>query len=464
MAQDVSSNDKDDKLTQFVQTIDCDAEVATTYLEACGWNLETAIDRYYSTEGDVTKLHPSQPAPSAQSLQSGMQQLLTSQASDGNIDNFLQMFGDQNRQYIANSNNSMENLDNLDTSYRSPDMAYQEQLLPNQQFIGTQIYQQQKDSLKNFGKQWQMGKKTSKADYLADLFSEPDYRFQGPLDSAKKAAADKNSWLLVNIQTTEAFVSHCLNRDVWKDKEFSKTVQAAFILYQCESTTTNGKHFVNLYNVTKVPCIYIIDPNTGRKEKEFNVPESPENLGQTKQEIIDFLNDYPNPKQKPKVAPVLQPISALEHAESVNDEEMLRALQMSLDENKGNEIVQQDKNIETNNQNKNDIETNDINNSAQNTNDVVVDNSPNYTLEPEPEEKDPNATAIRVRLPNGTTIQRRFKKHSKIEELYKWISITENQKKITLVQPIPRLMLDDKKDQTLQQAGIIKAMLTCSYD
>jgi len=37
-------------------------------------------------------------------------------------------------------------------------------------------------------------------------------------------------------------------------------------------------------------------------------------------------------------------------------------------------------------------------------------------------------------------------------------------KNITLTQPIPKMILNDKKDQTLQQTGLIKAVLNCSHD
>jgi len=37
-------------------------------------------------------------------------------------------------------------------------------------------------------------------------------------------------------------------------------------------------------------------------------------------------------------------------------------------------------------------------------------------------------------------------------------------KNITLVQTVPRMALNDKKDQTLQQTGLIRALLNCSHD
>lgn len=456
--------DHDEKILQFMQMNNCDVEVANVYLEACGWNLETATDRYYATSGDVSKVTQNKPTPSAELIQSKMQELFSGNNSNGNIDvNLLQqMLNESDRQYIGNNDVNNNNLFDEDNNIRRPDMAYQEQLLPNQ-YIGTQIYQQQRDNLKNFSKQWQLGKKTSKADYLADLFSEPSYRFQGTFEEARKLASDKNLWLLVNIQTTESFVSHCLNRDVWKEKEFSKIIQDAFVFFQHESSTANGQRFVNLYSIVAAPCICIVDPNTGRKEKDFFVPDNPEKLDAIKTEITDFLDKYPNPHQKPKVTPIQKPVIPSLDADANDDENFQRALQMSLDESKLDELADMEKQKQdstnhadnNNNVNDNDIDMSD----QQNTNDISVDK-----LEPEPEEKDPDATAIRVRLPNGSMIQRRFKKSAKIEEVYKWISINEKQKKITLVQPMPRLILDDKKDQTLQQTGLIKAVLNCSYD
>ena len=138
---------------------------------------------------------------------------------------------------------------------------------------------------RNFSKEWQQGKqgkRTRKQDQLAKIFAEPKYRFNGNFEAAKQAGQNKNAWILVNIQSTENFVSHCLNRDVWNDKDFSDIVQSCFIFYQYTKEQSHGSKFVGLYHIPNVPCLCIVDPNTGRKEHDFNIPENPQAVPKVK--------------------------------------------------------------------------------------------------------------------------------------------------------------------------------------
>eukprot|EP01084_Bolivina_argentea_P214231 363731_1 len=47
-------------------------------------------------------------------------------------------------------------------------------------------------------------------------------------------------------------------------------------------------------------------------------------------------------------------------------------------------------------------------------------------LEPQPDGKDPEATAIRIRMPNGSILQRLFKKNAKVNQLYIWCTLSLN--------------------------------------
>ena len=111
-------------------------------------------------------------------------------------------------------------------------------------------------------------------DQLAKIFGEPSYRFEGNLESAKKAGKQKNAWILVNIQNADDFGSHCLNRDVWNDKEFSEMIQCCFVFCQYNQDQSQGSKFVNLYDIPSVPCLCVIDPNTGKKEQDFKIPDN----------------------------------------------------------------------------------------------------------------------------------------------------------------------------------------------
>merc|ERR1719266_3230735 len=66
-------------------------------------------------------------------------------------------------------------------------------------------------------------------------------------------------------------------------------------------------------------------------------------------------------------------------------------------------------------------------------------------LEAEPESSDPNATAIRVRMPTGAVAQRLFRKDAKVEQLYIWSRLSLDGRAVSLLQTMPRLRLDDQK-------------------
>ena len=124
------------------------------------------------------------------------------------------------------------------------------------------------------------------------------------MEAAKRQGAAQNKWLLINIQDTENFTSHCLNRDVWKDKELGPVIQASFVFYQWIRSTDTAKRIVNLYRPTEFPCILVVDPSTGRQDYSFSVPDEPDKVVTLKTKLLEFLDDYPNPKVKPKrVAP-----------------------------------------------------------------------------------------------------------------------------------------------------------------
>ena len=85
-------------------------------------------------------------------------------------------------------------------------------------------------------------------------------------------------------------------------------------------------------------------------------------------------------------------------------------------------------------------------------------------LEPQPDIKDPNATAIRIRMPNGSVLQRFFSKNAKVSQLYIWCKLSLNGKNVSLLQTMPRLKLDEHREKTLKELGLIRATLVCSLD
>merc|ERR1712154_274898 len=84
-------------------------------------------------------------------------------------------------------------------------------------------------------------------------------------------------------------------------------------------------------------------------------------------------------------------------------------------------------------------------------------------LEEEPDASDAEATAIRIRMPNGSILQRYFKKEAKANQLYIWCKLSMDGKNVSLIQTMPRMKLDEEKEKTLKELGLIRATLVCSY-
>jgi len=85
-------------------------------------------------------------------------------------------------------------------------------------------------------------------------------------------------------------------------------------------------------------------------------------------------------------------------------------------------------------------------------------------LEEQPDASDKNATAIRVRMPNGGVMQRYFRKDALVQQLYIWSRLSVEGRKVSLLQTMPRLRLDDEKEKTLKQLGLERATLVCSLE
>merc|ERR1712129_515232 len=83
-------------------------------------------------------------------------------------------------------------------------------------------------------------------------------------------------------------------------------------------------------------------------------------------------------------------------------------------------------------------------------------------LDEQPYASDKEATAIRMRMPNGTILQRYFKKAASVNQLYIWCKLSMDGKDVSIIQTMPRMKLDDQKEKTLQELGLIRATLVCS--
>lgn len=81
---------------------------------------------------------------------------------------------------------------------------------------------------------------------------------------------EEGKYVLVNIQKKEEFLSHILNRDVWRDDFVDSLVRASFIFWQKDDKSAQGEQFLGYYkDFTPLPHIGVIDPRTNRAMKRW---------------------------------------------------------------------------------------------------------------------------------------------------------------------------------------------------
>ncbi|MCD7459434.1 UBX domain-containing protein 7 [Datura stramonium] len=118
----------------------------------------------------------------------------------------------------------------------------------------------------------------TKHNSLASLYRPPyELMYNGPFEKAKDAAAARNKWLLVNLQSKEEFSSDLLNRDTWANEIVAQTIKSNFVFWQVDDDK-EGKKVCAYYKLDSLPVILVIDPITGQNMRSWNGMVEPENL------------------------------------------------------------------------------------------------------------------------------------------------------------------------------------------
>jgi hypothetical protein len=329
--------------------------------------------------------------------------------------------------------------------------------------------------MRNFSSEWKRGKKNRKSDFLAQIFADPKYKFVGSLESAKMEGVAKNCWILVNIQNTENFSSHCLNRDVWKDKDLAPVIKSSFVFFQFAQRSETARRIVNLYSLTSIPAVFVIDPNTGRKEHTFVVPDEPDRVSQMSAKILEFLDNYPNPKDKPKQRPLLPPPKKNNSNNNNNNnnnniDSDIRAALPTGDYDLAAAIAASMQSSSDTNDSNADVGMLNTKEEAEAEAEVEAEAEaevlpPKPVLSEEPAKDDPNSTAVRMRMPSGQIAQRRFLKTTVVQELFVWCSLcNDGRNDIKIIQRMPRMNLEDVKNETLLKLGLLNVALVCSFE
>lgn len=105
---------------------------------------------------------------------------------------------------------------------------------------------------------------------LDELFRPPyEIMYGGSFHDAKEHAASKDRWLLVNLQSNGDFKSHQHNRDLWSNEVVVQVIKDNFIFLLLEKSGREGDEGLKVccyYNVhdDQLPAVLVLDPITGQ--------------------------------------------------------------------------------------------------------------------------------------------------------------------------------------------------------
>ena len=310
---------EDDVLMSFMSiTGETDVESANHYLEAAGFDLQTAIELFFSNQ-PASRTTTSTKKPT------------TSDSDFSAYDDIRSPIPQQASRLYDFPHSGSDNYNtNYNTNYNMPSFV--------------------NDHFSNFrtNQQFQQSKLTGQSEEFSEMFKKPEIVFQGTFEAAKQEAEMNAKWLLVDIQKDDVFHCHQMNRDTWGNDLVKTLVSTFFVLWQADEGTTQGQYFKSRYPVYSYPYVCVIDPRTGENVKQWtgkfiDAPTMIDSL----QNFVDshsLMDHLPSPSPSTLHAP--NPFETLPYASNPSEnqgsmmddseEEMVRAaIEASLKETQG---------------------------------------------------------------------------------------------------------------------------------
>jgi len=403
-------------ILNFMETSGAEYDIAKRFVEAGGGNLQNALNLFFQDPNMFSQSAP-QINPAA-NFSNGMGQIPQSGP-----------MGFQNQMQPQ-----------MGQPVRAP-MAAHFDTLAGPRRGGRQAAP---EPFRDYAQEWTRGTARSDNRGLADLFAPPSYIFQGTLDQACEESTKTGKWLLVNIQSTEEFSSHMLNRDVWKNPSIADIVKNHFVFAQRDQNSAFAKNFANLYKIWTHPSITIVDPVTRALRRKIVVPDQPD-ANNMLAPLVHFIEksglpsadgshlqssvksgDKPKPSPKPKVSAPAKLNN--------DDDELAKAIAMSLAEAEESSVS-------------------DVKKAPSNFH-------PKPSAEPP---AGPEATRILVRCPKNPRFKRRFLKTAKLKEIY---AVLEHEVDVSYGNLENFVLFDARKKQTfnalertLEELGLLNLAL-----
>lgn len=258
------------------------------------------------------------------------------------------------------------------------------------------------------------------------MFPPPtEINFPGAIEQARQVAKDSRKWLLVNIQNHQDFASHRLNRDTWTHDTVINVIYTHFVFWQRGSTSGDGEQYMQRYHLTEedLPHIAMVDPRTGSEIVRIRGFVEGGDLAMS---MMEFIAD-----------------NSLDGTEAPKFRDIVM--------NRHPDLDQQDS---------------DPQDSAAAEPARLPTPEPQMVLPDEPDESDPDATKVQIRLEGAPPLSRRFKKTDKVEALFALVIAHVREatpRNFELFTKFPKKNLSEHKQETLQEADLLNASCTMRW-
>jgi len=268
---------KEMSLDEFVAMTGADANISTHFLEMANFDLNTAMELYFSNMGnDMGNDMGGRIGDASAGSDHGATDIHTAAAMASINDGFI------------HGNDQV----------RAPDAIKKQRLIGGPDIFDLPITGQGVGRPPPVPSAFMSGKDfkpaNEKEKILSELFMPPTDLIENlDFDSLVDKARDNNKWVLLNIQQDSCFQSHVLNRDLWSDECIRAMVKSCCLFWQHLDSSQAGQQVAYRYKLTDFPHISIIDPRTGaivwRNDGEFR------NVRMIAEKLQDFIgqNEYP---------------------------------------------------------------------------------------------------------------------------------------------------------------------------
>ncbi|KAK3124791.1 hypothetical protein QOZ80_7BG0593110 [Eleusine coracana subsp. coracana] len=280
----------------FMEFTGCTApEDAAHHLASCGWNLDEAVNLFFSIGAGTSGSSVADAEDGVRALIPARSDTLYGRADDDDVarrpaassggglsrggsrwDSQTRV-GNNNSSRRRNRNSRQRRRDRL----REDDEDRRQRRRVDDGDGGMEVDADHTSRLRlydrflnNSGNNHNNNNDKKKEDDLEEMFRPPDeLTFKGGFYEAKSYAAWRARWLLVNVHDTGefAFASFTQNRDVWKRELVAQHVRDHFVLWRVDADANSeeaeeARKVCCYYKLPldKIPAVVVVDPVTGQ--------------------------------------------------------------------------------------------------------------------------------------------------------------------------------------------------------